>query len=797
MPEDSRYFEGRDHSETEVAEVWADFSEEGVYQHADQRLRVYAPGGLQINIEAGRAIVQGFWYRSTAVLGVTLGYNATGSIRYDRIVLRLERLSNRVKLYIRAGTPGGGVPALQRAIGGDWEISLAYIRVGPAVTDIVAADIVDERGYTSVCGWANRSTFIGSPSVNGLANLAAFADDTDTGIQNAANDMMQFICGTKPMGYVSSSTVILGSYNTPIALVGGGAPGAPQNRIYADAEYVFVGHNIGAGAGPSQIHVGTSLRAGYVIIGHNGSAAAAPQVQLVGNVVWLQPVNSNASLIFEGQEGYSTGLTLRNAPAYNKQLQITLATGGGQGLGGVGDASIYTAGGAAGQLILGSQGAGRVFINSGVVSFGPQPTRSTGFNFQQTANADAYGIRLWYSNTVSWIDWHMNQDGNSAWGLNGTPRMWLDPSGMFTVGGTVHRGTGSNFQQGINHPWYGIRLWHTNGAQRAEWYVDDTGRIVFSLSDTPQMWLFNGVPTFGGGSARPSGMNYQQQANTSQWGFRQWHTNTVWHADFYIAEGGHTAFAAQDVSGLFISQGGAVTIGAAPTDNAQLAIPARYGDTESSGVRLINGPGNARWWVASTGVMTFGTAGCQIVFTHGATAITPQTNNVTALGTAAAMWSSIHSTALTVVNQVATQINPPSSAGGSLGTAALLWNNLYCTNGFKPGANTWSTTSDERLKIPESIRPFTDGMTRLRSFEPILFRYNGQYGIATEDEYVGFSAQHLQQVAPEMVSSEKMRRDEDAEEEDILVVNTGPLIYMLLNAMKELDGRMSALEARA
>jgi len=120
---------------------------------------------------------------------------------------------------------------------------------------------------------------------------------------------------------------------------------------------------------------------------------------------------------------------------------------------------------------------------------------------------------------------------------------------------------------------------------------------------------------------------------------------------------------------------------------------------------------------------------------------------------------------------------------------------LSTDSAAKPSTNTWTISSDERIK--QDILPYTDGLAMLLNIQPISYAYNGLGGFAaSEDRHIGISAQALQAVAPYMISSHLGKlHPEDAEDTEILDYNGHAMTFALINAVKELHGRLVALEA--
>jgi hypothetical protein len=121
---------------------------------------------------------------------------------------------------------------------------------------------------------------------------------------------------------------------------------------------------------------------------------------------------------------------------------------------------------------------------------------------------------------------------------------------------------------------------------------------------------------------------------------------------------------------------------------------------------------------------------------------------------------------------------------------------LSADSAFKPGASgLWQVASSRELKT--LLGPYTDGLARLMTLPTIhRFIYNGKAHTPTDGrEDLGFVAEELQEVAPAMVRSYEATVDADSGETmTVLTTNVGEMIYMFLNAFREVDARLQALE---
>jgi hypothetical protein len=134
--------------------------------------------------------------------------------------------------------------------------------------------------------------------------------------------------------------------------------------------------------------------------------------------------------------------------------------------------------------------------------------------------------------------------------------------------------------------------------------------------------------------------------------------------------------------------------------------------------------------------------------------------------------------------------------------------------GYKPGGGPWLATSDARIKI--ELGYYTNSLDKIKLLEPVRFRYKGNdipdnetataspgqpdpkslhYQAAISgQEFSGLIAQEAEEVMPEMVTRISAKID-GVLVDDMRILDTAPLIYCLINAIKELAQRVETLEA--
>jgi hypothetical protein len=145
-------------------------------------------------------------------------------------------------------------------------------------------------------------------------------------------------------------------------------------------------------------------------------------------------------------------------------------------------------------------------------------------------------------------------------------------------------------------------------------------------------------------------------------------------------------------------------------------------------------------------------------------------------------------------NDGASTIGLTINFGASSGYDLQLANN----SAAKPASNAWTVVSDERLK--EDIHPFKDGLEVLEQIKPMYWKYNGKAHTPANEYGVGIIAQEMKKVAPYTISTmeyvdpnvpfENIRENI----EQYYAYNSGPLEYVVVNSVKELNQKQKNAE---
>lgn len=119
---------------------------------------------------------------------------------------------------------------------------------------------------------------------------------------------------------------------------------------------------------------------------------------------------------------------------------------------------------------------------------------------------------------------------------------------------------------------------------------------------------------------------------------------------------------------------------------------------------------------------------------------------------------------------------------------------LSTDSAAKPSTNTWTIASDARIK--ENIQPYTKGLEVLSQINPVVYDYNGKGGFNKSTGNVGIVAQDVADLLPESVSKYEAKLEPtDPHVTELLNFNSHALTYVLINAVKELNGELQALKS--
>jgi len=121
----------------------------GVIYDWGYKLMVYANSwGMKVKVRTGAAWIMGHFYESDSEVFLNIAASNPSNPRIDRVVLRLDWTNNTIGLAVLTGTPAPSpTPPNVTQTSVIWELPLAQVYVGAAVSTITASDVTDERTF--------------------------------------------------------------------------------------------------------------------------------------------------------------------------------------------------------------------------------------------------------------------------------------------------------------------------------------------------------------------------------------------------------------------------------------------------------------------------------------------------------------------------------------------------------------------------------------------------------------------------------------------------------------------------
>jgi hypothetical protein len=101
----------------------------------------------------------------------------------------------------------------------------------------------------------------------------------------------------------------------------------------------------------------------------------------------------------------------------------------------------------------------------------------------------------------------------------------------------------------------------------------------------------------------------------------------------------------------------------------------------------------------------------------------------------------------------------------------------------------WTLPSDKNLK--RNINEYDGGLAEIVKLKPVKYYYNEASGLDTEHEKIGLLAQDVEIIAPNMVENKL-----DKNGKSFKTLNLSPVLFMYINAFKELDSQNKAKDQK-
>ena len=142
---------------------------------------------------------------------------------------------------------------------------------------------------------------------------------------------------------------------------------------------------------------------------------------------------------------------------------------------------------------------------------------------------------------------------------------------------------------------------------------------------------------------------------------------------------------------------------------------------------------------------------------------------------------------------------------------SVWWLSTIASTAYKVGGGPWNDSSDARIKTVTGN--YASGLDAIRQLQPVTFTYKGNdtrvepEGVVPYDnsphrhvaqdgtQFIGLVAQDCEAAMPEIVTQRSAYIDGVAVT-DLRDLDTGPLLFALINAVKELAGQVAELKAR-
>lgn len=144
----------REYTQDHYADFFKNFFNNGIsHVNGNAGLKVNAGLGLDVVMEPGYAIINGFFYKNDSALNIPIDAADLNFSRIDRIVLRLDLSNRTIKSFVKKGTATSNpVPPVLQRDGTIYELSLAWVKINASGTNVT---VIDERGNEDVCGFVS------------------------------------------------------------------------------------------------------------------------------------------------------------------------------------------------------------------------------------------------------------------------------------------------------------------------------------------------------------------------------------------------------------------------------------------------------------------------------------------------------------------------------------------------------------------------------------------------------------------------------------------------------------------
>ena len=252
-------------------------------------LNVTAGTGMTVNLNVGRAAINGKAYINNAITSFTVAANGAASTRYDYIILRFNNnvAVRTITAMLVTGTTS--LPTTAGSLtreGNIYDLMLCYIAVAPSTSSITQAAITDTRGYDNSVNTSGQYVYGDLANACGYFTAVKGYDDYyDAIIQNFESVVTLQSASTTVVTNLLSSL-----YNDAYSILEVYTNGIRENdnayTIGTTGEYITITFTAAKNAGAV-----ITVDLGNFIDGEGLSTAIAGYNQFVADVEELQVAN--------------------------------------------------------------------------------------------------------------------------------------------------------------------------------------------------------------------------------------------------------------------------------------------------------------------------------------------------------------------------------------------------------------------------------------------------------------------------------------------------------------------------
>jgi microcystin-dependent protein len=269
----------------------------------------HGAGDYSVDVATGEAWGYGYFCVNDALLNLAVDTNTSGSVRIDRVILR-NTIASGISIVILKGTPGAGAPALTQTAS-VYEISLAYLTLANGYSQILTANITDERTYATLKRVKGSALVCDADIAMGAQKITTVP--TPTGLSDTTTLVNKTFCDDSA-NYADLPPGVVVEFGTT-TIPGGflACDGAAVSRTTYAALFAAIGILHGAGDGSTTFNV--PLLTDRIIVGQNTADA---DFDTVGETGGAATVTLDATMLATHNHGnvpYCTATSAGNAGA--------------------------------------------------------------------------------------------------------------------------------------------------------------------------------------------------------------------------------------------------------------------------------------------------------------------------------------------------------------------------------------------------------------------------------------------------------------------------------------------------